>query len=238
VRRIVFGCRVGDWGRFDRNVRPHTPPSAEMCALGGQTSIAKAYNALLGYCRSHPVGVDALVLLRDNLELIDVDATAQDPTTSPAASSGCHLRRARRLPRAPARWHAWRGGEACRRGRAPSGRLRSPHYAARGAGPHHHRLDAAGGGAMTDSIGKRMRPAPQPCARKWRRMTLRNRVRWRHVRMCLAPRIACGRRDEQRRDRATHRLVTSRTDRLVPPTPGSAARPHTPHTRRKAGYTG
>jgi hypothetical protein len=91
VSRIVVGCRVGDWGRFDRNVRPHTPASAEMCALGGQTSIAKAYNALRGYCRSHPVGVDALVLPRDNLELIDVDATAQDPTTSPAASSGCHL---------------------------------------------------------------------------------------------------------------------------------------------------
>lgn len=67
---IVYGCCVGDWGKFTTNVVARIR-GREVIALGGQNHIAVAYNAILRAARSMIRPGDALVLLHDDLEITD-----------------------------------------------------------------------------------------------------------------------------------------------------------------------
>lgn len=72
---ITFGCCVGDWGRFERNVLPATA-GHEVIALSEQGSIATAYNKILAMVRRFGTS-DVLVLLHDDLEIVDDQAIAK-----------------------------------------------------------------------------------------------------------------------------------------------------------------
>ena len=63
---VAYGCCVGSWDKFHVNVaRDHK----EILALSNQPSIAVAYNKILATYQDR--GLDALVLLHDDLEITD-----------------------------------------------------------------------------------------------------------------------------------------------------------------------
>lgn len=69
--KVMYGCCVGDWDKFQRYVtRP--APHRQFVALSGQTSIAVTYNRILDCARL--AAVDMLVLQHDDLEFIDPNA--------------------------------------------------------------------------------------------------------------------------------------------------------------------
>ncbi len=71
---IGFGCCVGSWEKLAHNVLPHVA-DRPLIALSGQTSIAAAYNTILGGYQH--AGLDALILLHDDLQIVDPDADAK-----------------------------------------------------------------------------------------------------------------------------------------------------------------
>lgn len=75
MSRIVVGCCVGDWGRYRANVVPAADRlGAEVYGAGGQTHIARAYNAIMRAVRVTMLPGDALLLVHDDLEITDPDA--------------------------------------------------------------------------------------------------------------------------------------------------------------------
>lgn len=71
---VGYGVCVGSWEKLRRNVEPRVG-GRQLFAMAGQTSITEAYNSILaGYCGR---GLDALVLLHDDLEIIDPDGEAK-----------------------------------------------------------------------------------------------------------------------------------------------------------------
>jgi len=69
--RFAYGCCVGSWEKFQRNVVPHVGPNRPLLALAGSDSIVFTYNLILD---AFAGDVDALVLLHDDLEITDPDA--------------------------------------------------------------------------------------------------------------------------------------------------------------------
>lgn len=65
---IGYGVCVGSWERFARNVGPWVG-DAPVVAMAVQTSIAAAYNRILGMFRGTPVR--AVALVHDDLEIVD-----------------------------------------------------------------------------------------------------------------------------------------------------------------------
>lgn len=70
---VRYGCCVGSWAKFYRNVASKIG-DRQMMALSGQTSIAAAYNAILNVYSIRQS--DAVILLHDDLEITDPDAEA------------------------------------------------------------------------------------------------------------------------------------------------------------------
>jgi len=68
---VAYGCCVGSWHKFNQWVQPSLR-GKPLYALGGQTSIARAYNSILDACAGR--GYDALVLQHDDLEILTPDA--------------------------------------------------------------------------------------------------------------------------------------------------------------------
>jgi GT2 family glycosyltransferase len=69
--QVGFGCCVGSWDKFARCVIPPVG-DAQVLGLSGQTSIADAYNAILGaYAYAD---LDMVVLQHDDLEIVDPGA--------------------------------------------------------------------------------------------------------------------------------------------------------------------
>lgn len=93
---IGYGVAVGSWDKFYRNIAPRTE-GRPVVALYGRPSIATAYNAILReYRRS---GLDAVVLLHDDLDIVDphaeakfLDALTDDVALVGVAGGGPHLR--------------------------------------------------------------------------------------------------------------------------------------------------
>lgn len=79
---IGYGSCVGSWEKFGRNVASRTG-GRPMVALSGQPSISVAYNLILDAYKGR--GMDAVILLHDDLELTDPDAEAKflDALTDP-----------------------------------------------------------------------------------------------------------------------------------------------------------
>jgi hypothetical protein len=81
---IAYGCCVGWWQEFNNYVVPWVGdqrvygdgelPKRPIMALAGQTSIATAYNAILGAAEFLWPHIDALVLLHSDLEILDPNA--------------------------------------------------------------------------------------------------------------------------------------------------------------------
>lgn len=71
---IGYGVCVGSWKKLSRNVIPRVGDSP-LFALSGQTQLTVAYNTILEAYRGR--GLDAVVLLHDDLELVDPDAEAK-----------------------------------------------------------------------------------------------------------------------------------------------------------------
>ncbi|MGI0012088.1 MAG: glycosyltransferase [Nitrososphaera sp.] len=67
---IAYGCCVGSWDKFERWVK--RSDSQLLYALGGQGSIAVAYNEILNTVKMRS-GVRALVLQHDDLQITDPD---------------------------------------------------------------------------------------------------------------------------------------------------------------------
>lgn len=67
--KILYGCCVGNWDKFQRYVVMHD--DTPMMALAGQKSISVAYNRIIS--SAFYEDVDALVLLHDDLEILDPD---------------------------------------------------------------------------------------------------------------------------------------------------------------------
>lgn len=72
MTRIMYGCCVGSWDKFERYVRND---KRELVTRHGANTIASAYNSILDeVCGSPRPLPDALILLHDDLEIIDEDA--------------------------------------------------------------------------------------------------------------------------------------------------------------------
>lgn len=71
---IGYGVCVGSWDKLRRNVIPYTL-GRPLFALSGQTQIARAYNHILDAYAAD--GLDAVILLHDDLEMVDRDAEAK-----------------------------------------------------------------------------------------------------------------------------------------------------------------
>jgi hypothetical protein len=71
VAVIGYGTCVGSWEKLQRNVIPAIG-DRPLIALSGQTQIAVAYNTILDAYRGR--GMDAVILLHDDLEITDPDA--------------------------------------------------------------------------------------------------------------------------------------------------------------------
>lgn len=69
--RIGYGSCVGSWEKFIRNVAPWAGVRPLM-ALWGQPSIGIGYNKILNAYKGQ--GLDAVILLHDDLEITDPDA--------------------------------------------------------------------------------------------------------------------------------------------------------------------
>ena len=67
---VAYGCCVGSWEKFARNVVP-AAGSAPVLGLAGQTSIGQAYNSILEAYRGR--GFDAIILQHDDLQIADHD---------------------------------------------------------------------------------------------------------------------------------------------------------------------
>jgi len=71
---IAYGCCVGSWDKFQRNVVPVVGDREHpLMTLSGQTSIAVAYNTILEAFEGRR-DLDALILLHDDLEIADPQA--------------------------------------------------------------------------------------------------------------------------------------------------------------------
>ena len=70
---VGYGSCVGSWDKLRRNVVPRV--AGPLFALSGQTQLTVAYNLILDAYRNQ--GVDAVVLLHDDLEITDRDAEAK-----------------------------------------------------------------------------------------------------------------------------------------------------------------
>lgn len=70
--KIVYGCCVGSWDKFNRYVVPRTE-GRQVMALSGQICIGAAYNAILDAARH----ADMLILQHDDLEIVDPQAEAK-----------------------------------------------------------------------------------------------------------------------------------------------------------------
>ena len=71
--KIGYGSCVGSWEKFSRNVAPRAADH-QVVALSGQPSIGVAYNTILDAYRGS--GMDAVILVHDDLEITDPDAEA------------------------------------------------------------------------------------------------------------------------------------------------------------------
>lgn len=71
---IGYGSCVGSWGKFLANVAPWAG-ARPLTALWGQPSIGACYNRILDTYRG--AGMDAVILLHDDLEITDPDAEAK-----------------------------------------------------------------------------------------------------------------------------------------------------------------
>lgn len=65
---IGYGCCVGTWDKLHRNVAPRIG-DRPLVALWGQSALTKAYNTILDAYVGR--GMDAVILLHDDLELTD-----------------------------------------------------------------------------------------------------------------------------------------------------------------------
>jgi len=72
--RIGYGSCVGSWGKFASNVAPWAG-ARPLMALWGQPSIGIAYNTILDAYKGK--GLDAVILLHDDLEITDPAAEAK-----------------------------------------------------------------------------------------------------------------------------------------------------------------
>ena len=68
---IGYGVCVGSWEKLRRNVIPRVG-DRPLFALSGQTQLTVAYNTILDAYRDR--GLDAVILLHDDLEIVDPDA--------------------------------------------------------------------------------------------------------------------------------------------------------------------
>lgn len=68
---IAYGTCVGSWDKLSRNVIPRIG-DRPLLGLSGQTQLTVAYNAILDAYRGR--GLDAVVLLHDDLEITDPGA--------------------------------------------------------------------------------------------------------------------------------------------------------------------
>lgn len=68
--KIGYGCCVGTWDKFHRYVEPRICPKRPVITTSNQLSISVAYNAILDGFRSYDL--DAVILVHDDLELIDL----------------------------------------------------------------------------------------------------------------------------------------------------------------------
>ncbi len=71
---VAYGSCVGSWDKLQANVTPRIG-DRPLLALSGQTSIAVAYNTILDAYADR--GLDAVILLHDDLEITDADAEAK-----------------------------------------------------------------------------------------------------------------------------------------------------------------
>lgn len=74
MSRIAYGTVTNSWDRVAANITPRIGDRPLM-ALWGQTSITAAYNTIVDAYAGH--GLDMLVLLHDDLEIVDPDAEAK-----------------------------------------------------------------------------------------------------------------------------------------------------------------
>lgn len=65
---VAYGCCVGSWNKLAANVIPRIG-DRPLLALSGQTCIGAAYNTILDAYTG--TGLDALILLHDDLEITD-----------------------------------------------------------------------------------------------------------------------------------------------------------------------
>ena len=68
---VGYGCCVGTWEKLHRNIAPRIG-NRPLVALWGQTALTVAYNTILDAYRGK--GMDAVILLHDDLELTDPHA--------------------------------------------------------------------------------------------------------------------------------------------------------------------
>ena len=66
---MVFGCCVGDWGKFQANVAPYA--IGPVIAMSGRDSIAAAYNAILDAAFVEWGDGTTVVLQHDDLQITD-----------------------------------------------------------------------------------------------------------------------------------------------------------------------
>lgn len=71
---IGYGTCVGSWEKLRRNVVPRTS-GRPLLGLSGQSQLTVAYNTILDAYRGR--GMDAVVLLHDDLDLCDPEAEAK-----------------------------------------------------------------------------------------------------------------------------------------------------------------
>lgn len=72
---IAYGTCVGNWDRFHAYVAPRTQ-GRPLTVMYGQPSITVAYNNVLDAYRARG-GIDALILIHEDLEMIDPDTEAK-----------------------------------------------------------------------------------------------------------------------------------------------------------------
>lgn len=70
---IGYGCCVGSWEKFNRFVAPKVA-RRPVIAISGQSSISVAYNKILDAYMWDLPGLEAVVLLHDDLEIVDPHA--------------------------------------------------------------------------------------------------------------------------------------------------------------------
>jgi hypothetical protein len=70
---VAYGCCVGSWDKFTRYVAPHAARRGRrVIATSGHDGIVVPYNSMLDQASSW--GLDALVLVHDDLEILDPHA--------------------------------------------------------------------------------------------------------------------------------------------------------------------